>query len=138
VLNSPHAGPVALISGVANKAIAEKALAMGAAGFLPKTVKSKSLVNAVQFMASGEIYVPVSFLAEADASAETAAAHNLTTREQQVLAGLGEGLPNKAIALRLDLQEVTVKLHVKNLCRKLDARNRTHAALKARSLGLLD
>ncbi|MCH2168103.1 MAG: LuxR C-terminal-related transcriptional regulator, partial [Oceanicola sp.] len=36
----------------------------------------------------------------------------------------------------LDLAEVTIKLHVKNLCRKLDARNRTHAAMIAKEAGM--
>lgn len=129
--------PVAIISGVANKAIAEKALTLGAAGFLPKTVKPKSLVNAVRFMASGEVFVPVAFLAKPEAAAESLAAYKLTEREVQVLGGLAEGMSNKQIALRLDLQEVTIKLHVKTLCRKLGAANRTLAALKARELGLV-
>ena len=48
------------------------------------------------------------------------------------MAGLCRGLSNKEIARELELQEVTVKLHVKTLCRKLDARNRTQAAMVAK------
>ncbi len=61
----------------------------------------------------------------------------LTQRERDVLLGLCEGKSNKEIAQDLDVQEVTVKLHVKTLSRKLDARNRTHAAMLARELHLI-
>jgi len=44
---------------------------------------------------------------------------------------------NKEIARDLDLQEVTIKLHVKTLCRKLDAKNRTDAAIIARDAGFV-
>lgn len=44
---------------------------------------------------------------------------------------------NKEIARDLDLQEVTIKLHVKSLCRKLDAKNRTDAAMIARDAGFV-
>jgi DNA-binding NarL/FixJ family response regulator len=54
-----------------------------------------------------------------------------------VLRGIAEGKSNKEIARDLDLQEVTIKLHVKTLCRKLDARNRTHAVIIAQNMNLL-
>ncbi len=137
VIEAGHGQPVALISGVASKAIAEKALAAGAAGFLPKTVKAKSMVHAVSFMASGEIYVPVSFMAAEEQGVEAVRRRNLTERELEVLSGLYAGRSNKEIGLQLDLREVTVKLHVKTLSRKLGARNRTHAAMIAKDIGLL-
>ncbi|MEQ9447492.1 MAG: response regulator transcription factor, partial [Rhodospirillaceae bacterium] len=52
---------VALISGQATREIAEEALSLGAAGFVPKTLPAKSLVNAVRFMAMGEQYAPIDF-----------------------------------------------------------------------------
>ena len=60
----------------------------------------------------------------------------LSEREMQVLSGLVRGLANKEIAREIDLQEVTIKLHVKTLCRKLDAKNRTQAAIMAKETGL--
>lgn len=129
--------PVALISGVANRDIAEAALAAGAAGFLPKTLAAKSLVNAVRFMVAGEQYAPVKFMAEREEVEEPPLAKVLSERERQVLEALGRGLSNKEIARELDLQEVTIKLHVKTLCRKLEARNRTHAAMIGRDAGLM-
>jgi len=127
---------VALMSGVATRAIAEKALAQGASGFLPKTLTAKSLVNAVKFMAMGEQYAPLEFMtAEEDVPANELA-EKLSKRELQVLQGLTEGKSNKEIARDLDVQEPTVKLHMKSLYRKIGASNRTQAALLARDAGL--
>ena len=58
-------------------------------------------------------------------------------REMDVLRGICEGKANKEIARDLDVQEVTIKLHVKTLSRKLQARNRTHAAMIARDKDLV-
>lgn len=127
---------VAIISGVASKVIAQDALDLGASGFLPKTMAAASLVNAVRFMAAGEIFAPVKFMTEVVEDDLPAMAKNLTEREMQVLEGLCQGKSNKEIARDIDLQEVTIKLHVKTLCRKLDAKNRTQAALTAKEIGL--
>lgn len=128
--------PVAIISGTASREIAERALAAGAAGFLPKSMAAKSLVHAVRFMAAGEQYAPIKFMTEKEPETKHPLAEQLSDREMQVLEGLCRGLANKEIARELDVQEVTVKLHVKTLCRKLDARNRTQAAMIARDEGL--
>jgi DNA-binding NarL/FixJ family response regulator len=128
--------PVAILSGSAPRAVAEQALAEGAACFLPKTMSTRSLVAAVRFMAAGEVYAPMRMLAERDAEVPTVQGAHLTPREMDVLRRLCRGLPNKEIARELDLQEVTVKLHVKTLCRKINAANRTQAAMIAKDAGL--
>ncbi len=129
--------PVALMSGLATRAVAQDALAAGAAGFLPKTMAAKSLVNAVRFMVAGEQYAPVDFMtAQEPEGPVNPLAERLSHRELEVLDGLCRGLSNKEIARELDLQEVTIKLHVKTVCRKLEARNRTHAAMIARDAEL--
>lgn len=128
--------PVALMSGTANKSVAQEALDRGAAGFLPKTMAAKSLLNAVRFMAMGEKYAPLDFMTAAEPEEVHPLAASMSERERQVLMRLCRGLSNKEIARELDLQEVTIKLHVKTLCRKLDARNRTQAAMIAKDAGL--
>lgn len=128
--------PVAILSGVAPRAVAEQALAEGAAGYLPKTMSTRSLVAAVRFMAAGEVYAPISLMSEPDKLQTTLGEVQLTQRELEVLKGLCRGLANKEIALELDVQEVTVKLHIKSLYRKIGARNRTHAAMIAKEAGL--
>lgn len=128
--------PVALMSGTADRQVAEDAIALGAAGFLPKTLSARTMLNAVCFMAAGECFAPISFLRADDIEVHQFEAL-LSRREKQVLRGLARGLPNKEIARGLELCEATVKLHVKTLCRKLRARNRTHAAMIARDSGYI-
>ena len=125
--------PVAIISGIATRALAEQAIETGAAGFVPKTLKPKSLISAVRFMTAGEVFIPYDFMQNTD----IALAGGLTSREKEVLRGLCEGKSNKQIARDLALQEVTIKLHVMNVTRKLEARNRTHAAMIARDQNLV-
>lgn len=124
--------PVALFSGLVRKPTVQQALEIGAAGFVPKTLGTKSLIHAIRFMAAGEKYIPFEYLQKSGKPTDTA----LTERELSVLDGLCDGKANKTIASDLGLQEVTIKLHVKSICRKLGARNRTHAAMIARELRL--
>lgn len=126
---------VALMSGIASRDVAERALALGAAGFLPKTLSANSLVNAIRFMAVGEQYAPAEFLSGATASPHPMA-ELLTRRELQVLQRLCLGESNKEIARELALREPTVKLHVKTLYRKIGAANRTQAVVIAKEAGL--
>ncbi len=128
---------VALMSGIASREVAEKALEMGAAGFLPKTLSAKSVVNAVHFMMMGEQYAPVAFLtALQEAVPVNPMAEMLSPREAQVLQGLFQGKPNKEIARDLGIKEPTVKLHTKTLYRKIGAHNRTQAVMIAIEEGL--
>src|SRR5215217_987585 len=55
---------------------------------------------------------------------------DLTPRQQQVLAALKLGLPNKLIAVKLNLSENTVKMHIHHIMRKCSAHNRTEAVLR--------
>lgn len=128
--------PVAVMSGTAPKSVAQEVLDVGAIGFLPKTMGAKTLVNAVRFMAAGEVFVPVKFMTDGPVDAVNPLAKELSPRELDVLGGLCRGLANKEIARELGLQEVTIKLHVKTLTRKLNAKNRTHAAMIAKEIGL--
>lgn len=135
-MDMENATRVALLTGDASHGLAEKALELGAAGFVPKTLPAKSLVNAIKFMAMGEKYVPAGFISAKSNEDSHPLAQRLTERERQVLKGLTEGKSNKEIARDLDLSEPTIKLHVKTLYRKVGASNRTQAALIAREAGL--
>lgn len=128
--------PVAILSGSAPRAVAEQAIAEGAAGFLPKTMSTKSLIAAARFMAAGEIYAPLSMMTDRDTETTTIAGAKVTPRESDVLKLLCRGLANKEIAIALDLSESTVKLQVFMLCRKIGAKNRTQAAMMAKEAGL--
>ena len=125
--------PVAMLTGFASAQVARQALEAGARGFLPKTLTGRSLAAAIHFIVAGGVFAPYDLMA----AEEPKASGPLTRRENQVLSGLCQGKSNKEIAQDLDLQEVTVKLHVKTLCRKLGARNRTHAAMIAQDRALI-
>jgi DNA-binding NarL/FixJ family response regulator len=123
---------VALMSGVANRDVANQAMARGADGFMPKSLTAASLVNAIKFILSGERYFPFDFGSAQEEAVPDGAFSDLSERELQTLEQLCEGLSNKEIARNLGIQEVTVKLHVKNVMAKLRVSNRTQAALMAK------
>lgn len=125
---------VVLMSGNADQHTIEEAMQSGARGFLPKTMNARAFVNAIRLIASGERFLPMAS-AEVEFREPAEAMPTLTRRESDVLSGLVHGWTNKEIARHLDLQEVTIKLHVKNILRKLSARNRTEAAMRASALG---
>lgn len=126
---------VALMSASTSRELAEAALEAGARGFVPKKMSARAMVAAVRLMAQGEKFMPMGLLTPE--TAPTGPAASLTGREMTVLRGICAGKSNKEIARDLSLQEVTVKLHVRMLSRKLGARNRTHAAMIAMNGGLV-
>lgn len=126
--------PVAVISGTTRRDLAEDVLARGGAGFVPKTLGVKAMIAAVRLMIAGGTFAPMAMLD--DPPAQGVMLDDLTRREMDVLRGICEGKSNKEIARDLEVQEVTIKLHVKTLSRKLGARNRTHAAMIARDAGM--
>lgn len=150
--------PAALMSGVAEKEDVEQAMALGAVGYFPKTLSGKALIKGIKSILDGETFVPLekktntimpAYYADSkpdnfqyrnmtvQRSAMETDNYNLTPREKEVLEFLARGASNKEIANALELQVVTVKLHVRGVCRKLEAANRTQAALKATQLGLV-
>lgn len=108
---------------------------------LPKSIGSKHFLDGIKKILSGQ-----RFSARHDCAIDpgdvgeglaqkTFDAIKLTPREKQVLSHLLTGAVNKDIARALDLQVVTVKLHVRGICRKMGVKNRTQAALMAHEYG---
>ena len=128
--------PLAVISGTATPADVSRALQLGARGFLPKTMPPNVLAAALSVLAAGGTHVPVDYAA-AQPQQPASAVSNLTPREAEVLTLLAAGRANKEIGRALDLQEITVKLHVRNIFRKLGVRNRVEAANAAARLRLV-
>ena len=122
------------------------ALRAGAAGYLLKDVSLDTLVSAIHAAARGECFLQstvtgtvvdaVTRMMTAGPTA-TALVLPLSPREREILGQVSTGASNKEIADRLCLAEGTVKNHVTNILVKLDVRDRTQAALRARSLGLV-
>jgi DNA-binding NarL/FixJ family response regulator len=140
VVDTFAGAPVALVSGLANAADVTAAVRAGARGFLPKTLAPEHFTAALTLICSGGSYVPADVLNAAPDGAGPAAERELldglTPREQQVLVRLATGAPNKEIGRDLGLAEITVKLHVRQILKKIGARNRSEAASIAAKAGL--
>lgn len=121
------------------------ALHAGASGFLLKTTPPRDLITLVRVAAGGHtVLSPTVSRRLVATAADRHLAHDetltllgrLTRREADILACLGDGLSNAAIAARVHLSEGTVKNHVSQLLAKLHCRNRTQAGLLAQRAGL--
>lgn len=128
--------PVGILTGNPTPRVVEEMSRHGAAGVIPKTTSMRSLTNAIRFMAAGERYYPLELMQFDKPSAESSAS-SLSKREMAVLAELADGKTNRDIGLSLTLADPTVKMHVKSICRKLGATNRTQAVVMARDLKLI-
>jgi DNA-binding NarL/FixJ family response regulator len=127
------------------------ALRAGAAGFLLKTAEATALVDAVRHVAAGDGVVAPEvtrrLIAELSAprgrngvghrgGPASALPADLTPRERDVLAGLGNGLSNADLAGELMISEATAKTHVSRVLAKLGVTSRVQAAIAARDAGL--
>jgi two-component system nitrate/nitrite response regulator NarL len=131
--------PVVIISGDEHPDTVRAALQAGAAGFIPKTMHGRPMLNALQLVLSGARYVPDLTL-ESNSRSSTSlpasdGAEGLTRREREVMSLLTKGLANKEIARRLEIEPVTVSLHLRSIYRKLQVSNRTQAVRLAMQLG---
>jgi DNA-binding NarL/FixJ family response regulator len=119
-----------------------KALHEGIRGYIPTSIATEVAIAALTLIEAGGTYVPAHALrpemakprAEEGGPAELPAGLDLTARELAVIDLLREGKANKVIALKLNMRESTVKVHVRNILKKLRVSNRTHAATVANRL----
>lgn len=117
-----------VVSAAQDARLVERALALGALGFIGKSESSQSLLEQV-----------AEALAERWPEGEASAAScKLTPRQCEVLELLGQGLSNKIIGKRLELSENTVRGHVQATLATLQVSSRSEAAFVARRLGLID
>jgi DNA-binding NarL/FixJ family response regulator len=108
------------------------AIDAGAVGYLLKDAEPDELIRGLQAAARGESpLAPKAAQALVAARAKQQGDPELTPREQEVLALLADGLPNKLIARRLDISEKTVKAHLTNIFQRIGVTDRTQAALWA-------
>ena len=115
-------------------------LKQGAQGFVPtRTMGIPMIVAAIRFVKAGGTFAPLDLLLSprSDVNRETLPTTlpgPLTSRQLAVLDHLQQGKANKVIAHALGMSESTVKVHVRNIMRKMGATNRTQAVYKARGL----
>ena len=111
----------------------------GAQGFIPTAITEISAaVAAIRFVRDGGTFAPLDVLlthpAHPTVSTESRAGSHLTPRQKTVLSHLRQGKANKIIAYELGMAESTVKVHIRNIMRKMGASNRTQAVYKSQQL----
>jgi DNA-binding NarL/FixJ family response regulator len=130
--------PVVILSGEADPDTIRASLQAGSAGFIPKTTRIAAMVNALKLVLAGETYVPPAALSQSAESNGKApkGVDALTPRERDVLRHLVGGHSNKEIGRLLQVEEVTVAVHLRAIFKKLGVKNRTQAVSIALRLGL--
>jgi len=144
--------PIVMLSATEDASLIQQALQIGANGFIPKSSNSKVMLQAVQLILAGGLYLPPQLMNYNGISAtpqhepkqndiENTSANStdlqFTKRQTEVLRLLDQGLANKEIARKLDMSPSTVKVHVAAILRICEASNRTQAVSLARQLGVI-
>lgn len=111
-----------------------RALKLGARAYLLKDVFREDLLTAIRDVYAGRRYLPP---AVAGRLAERWMTEELTSRELEVLGLIAAGKSNREIGAALNIAEGTVKAHVNSILGKLNANDRTHAAMLALQRGIL-
>jgi DNA-binding NarL/FixJ family response regulator len=134
--------PVIVVANSDQPAEILAALEIGVRGYVPTSVTARVVAEAIELARAGGTFVPVSgFLALRDVicgSAENKPPMSsfLTTRQGAVAEALRKGKANKIIAYELNMCESTVKVHVRNIMKKVQATNRTQVAYKLSEMGI--
>jgi DNA-binding NarL/FixJ family response regulator len=134
--------PIAIVSSHEDRQVVREALALGAAGYLPKSTSKSELALAIGLVLSGSISVPKELVPSSDVNdadvteALRARLQELTPQQLRVLGLIRCGLQNKQIALELKLAESTIKAHVTEILRKLRLYSRNKAIIEIGKLNL--
>jgi DNA-binding NarL/FixJ family response regulator len=113
------------------------AMCHGAKGYIPVSLGFEITIEALRFVLAGGTYVPMDCLLARggeNAPSQPAASGLVTARELAVIRAIQQGKSNKVIAYELNMCESTVKVHVRNIMKKLNAKNRTDVAIKSQSV----
>ncbi len=127
--------PVVTLASTNDVELARAAIRLGAKGYVPLTMGFDIAIEAIRFDLVGGTYVPTDhlFAAEQMGLSTQKTLHPvgfLTGRELAVVRAIKEGKSNKIIAYDLNMCESTVKVHVRNVMKKLNAKNRTDVAMR--------
>jgi DNA-binding NarL/FixJ family response regulator len=132
--------PVIVLSDTDDLAQIMKALESGARGYIPSSAGIDICIEAIKLALAGGIFVPASSvlamhqLVLSGAGAAHPLAGMFTARQAEVVDALRRGKSNKTIAHELKLCESTVKVHIRNIMKKIRATNRTEVAYKINDL----
>jgi DNA-binding NarL/FixJ family response regulator len=116
--------------------LARAAINCGAKGFIPVTMGFEIAIQVMRFVLAGGTYVPPDCLLAGSQLGRQVSPNlprlgTLTNRELSVVQAIQQGKSNKAIANEMNMCLSTVKVHVRNVMRKLNAKNRTDVAMLA-------
>jgi len=125
-----------ILSASTDHAVIKAALAKGASAYVIKSVNPVDLASTLRQAMEGSVFHAVGLPPEGTATA--ASDLGLTSREISILKALARGLSNQAIGKELFVAEQTVKFHLTNIYRKLNAANRTEAVRMAYQHGIID
>ncbi|MCP9482657.1 response regulator transcription factor [Shimia sp. CNT1-13L.2] len=125
---------ILVFSGAIPDWLAMQIVEAGASGYIPKSMSAQSIVNIICLVKSGQSFIPASLMQFANKKQRSV--ESLSTLEYQITKMIATGAVNKEIARELNLSDTTVKMHVRSIFSKLDVRNRTEAAIKARHFGI--
>lgn len=132
--------PIIVISDTEDGEQIAAALEKGARGYIPTSVTLGVAVRAVRLVEAGGTFVPASTVLTSLRGADHRPHNGLTFnglfthRQSAVLAGLRQGKANKLIAHELGMSEGTVKVHIREIMKKLNARNRTEVVLRTSAM----
>ena len=125
---SPHT-PILIFGLRVDLQIGREAFQAGVHGFIHAGMKAEQILNAVALASSGEVVIPVElFKGLVAEEAVMSRTETLTSRQQEILGLVAEGLTNGQIAKRLYLSEFTLKQHLRRTYKLLGVKNRTEAA----------
>ena len=127
---------VVILSASTDQAVIQTALSRGASAYVIKSVNPVDLASTLRQAMEGSVFHAVGLPPETQQSAATS--FGLTSREVSILNALARGLSNQAIGKELFVAEQTVKFHLTNIYRKLEAANRTEAVRLAYQRGIID
>lgn len=139
-VSSEFEGPVIVLAETDDLQQIIKALECGARGYIPSSVGINVCIEAIALSLAGGIFVPASSVLSMRQVLETgtppthALAGIFTARQTEVVEALRRGKANKIIAYELNLRESTVKVHIRNIMKKVKATNRTEVAYKLNDL----
>lgn len=126
--------PVVIVSASEDPAVIRDALALGAAGYIPKSLQRQEITAAIERVLAGEIFVPPQVETAVAPDPVVDAIQALTPQQLRVLTLMVDGKPNKIIAYELGIAETTVKAHITVILRKLGVFSRTQAVIAAQRL----
>jgi DNA-binding NarL/FixJ family response regulator len=128
---------VLVLSTFVDDALVVSAIEHGACGYVVKDVDASELARSIRLVArSGSAFDSRSAAAMVRSIRSPRPGSSLTDRELSVLRLVAGGLSNRGIGRRLHLSETTVKFHIRNVMRKLDATSRAEAVYKATKNGV--